>query len=72
MKKSHRLLERNRIEAAGEIHRDCDYLSAENQTRLEQLMTASLEPSPFELCDLEVYRNRRIDEGIRMYRGKIL
>ena len=35
---SNRVLERNRIEAAGQIYRDCDYLSEEHQKRLEQLL----------------------------------
>ncbi len=34
-RKSNRLMERNRLEAAGQLYRDCDYLSEEQKQRLE-------------------------------------
>jgi len=34
-KQSNRLMERNRLEAAGHLYRDCDYLSEEHQRRIE-------------------------------------
>lgn len=37
-KKSNRLVERNKVEASGQVYRDCDYLSEEHQQRLEELL----------------------------------
>lgn len=66
--KNNRLLERNRLEAAGHLYRDCDYLSEEHKQRLEQLLQGNFGESPFECDELETIRRRNIDEGIRMYR----
>lgn len=46
-RKSNRLLERNFVEASGQIYRDCDYLSEENKQRLERLLNGEMEASPF-------------------------
>ena len=67
-RQSNRLLERNRVEAAGQLYRDCDYLSEEQRQRLDFLLENDLENSPFEFEELERLRQRRVDEGIRMYR----
>jgi len=37
-RQSHRLMERNRIEASGQLYRDCDYLSEEHKKRLDELL----------------------------------
>lgn len=34
-RQSNRLIERNKIEANGQLYRDCDYLSEEHKKRLE-------------------------------------
>jgi hypothetical protein len=47
---SQKFVERGRIEASGQIYRDCDYLSQEHQKRLEELLGGDLEASPFD-CD---------------------
>lgn len=37
-RKSNRLMERNRLEAGGQLYHDCDYLSEEQKKRLEELI----------------------------------
>jgi hypothetical protein len=34
-RQTNRLMERNRLEAAGQLYRDCDYLSEDHKRRLE-------------------------------------
>jgi hypothetical protein len=65
---SNRVIERNRLEAVGQLYRDCDYLSLEHQQRIEELLTGEMEESPFDCNELERFKRRGIDEGIRMYR----
>lgn len=67
-KQSHRVIEKNKVEAGGHIYRDCDYLSQEHQRRLEELLSGELEESPFDCNEMEFLRRRGIDEGIRTYR----
>lgn len=67
-RQNNRLLERNMVEASGQIYRDCDYLSEQHKRRLEELLTTDTIESPFEFDDLERIKQRSIDEGIKMYR----
>ena len=49
-KQSHRMIEKNKLEAGGHLYRDCDYLPLELQQRIEELLEGEIGDSPFE-CD---------------------
>ena len=51
-RQSHRVIQKNKVEAGGHIYRDCDYLSEEHQRRLEELLSGELEESPFDCNEM--------------------
>lgn len=67
-RQTNRVMERNRLEAVGQLYRDCDYLSEEHKKRLEELLNGDIGESPFEVNEIEAMQRKRIDESIRMYR----
>lgn len=46
-KKNSKFMERNKIEAAGDLYRECDYLTPEEQKRIDDLINGVPLESPF-------------------------